>query len=556
MNRSFLIFGFLWLINLVNAQILPNRYNEEIFTSFTEVNDVIFSSGVPTPEPGGGFYEFITGYPLNVNEYETFNQDLKMDIFQPANDTITKRPLVILCFGGGFLAGSRDYWSIREIAQQLARRGYVTASIDYRLGMNVFDADLSKRAPYRGLQDARSAVRFFKADAYNSNTYKIDTTNIYVGGHSSGAFNALHLAYLDKEIERPLSTYEWIQDGEFVPDQLCIDCVGNNLSYIGNARAIFSLAGGVGTTDIIESSVDPPVVMFHSEDDPTVPYHSGQPFSSYLWLVIGSDLPDVYGSEAIAEKGDDVGLEYQFNSYEERGHNVHEESEVALYSDIIPKISDSFFVKLLKPIDHLIFGNSIVCDDALLQTYSTIENEAKYYEWVAIGGTIINENILNDNVTVLWDENSNEHKLFLTPYSKTAARGLKTFIEIKLNSASINIWNGGNGVWTNPSKWSNGHVPLICEDVLFPNEVIPIDIFIPSGHEAKIRSLVLGENVHLIQNPDSKMSLTTGGNIVINGEFTVQDTLILNNLSNPLIEHIELNGKMNVKSQAVLNLSK
>ena len=180
MRYQFIIFTILTSI-AASAQSLPNRYQEDVFDTWTETSEVLFSTDVPQPVPVGGFYEWLTGYPLNVDEFETTDEDLYMDIFQPDGDTLSMRPLIIICFGGGFLTGSKDHWSIRLLAEQLARRGFVTATIDYRLGMNIFDSDLSNRAVYRGLQDGRSAVRFFRADAAGSNIYKIDPDQIFIG---------------------------------------------------------------------------------------------------------------------------------------------------------------------------------------------------------------------------------------------------------------------------------------------------------------------------------------------------------------------------------------
>jgi acetyl esterase/lipase len=125
-----------------------DRYNVDLF-GVSETNEILFSSDVPQPNPGGGFYEWITGLPLNVDESNTDPVNLYMDIFQPTGDTLSQRPLVIIAFGGGFLSGSKDHWSIRLLCQNLAKRGYVTAAIDYRLGMNIFDSDLANRAVYR-----------------------------------------------------------------------------------------------------------------------------------------------------------------------------------------------------------------------------------------------------------------------------------------------------------------------------------------------------------------------------------------------------------------------
>ena len=163
--------------------------------------------------------------------------------------------------------------------------GYVVASIDYRLGMNIFDQDLATRAVYRGVQDSRSAIRFFRADAANANTYRIDPNKVFIGGHSAGAFIALHNMYLDKEGERPISTGIWMQSGNNVPDQGCLDCVSNNLGYYGRANGGFSLAGAVGFTSYLEAESSPLMQIFHSSNDNTVPIGIGEPFSTYTPFI-------------------------------------------------------------------------------------------------------------------------------------------------------------------------------------------------------------------------------------------------------------------------------
>lgn len=366
----------LFFIGFIQAQPPTNRYNEALFANVTETTNILFSTNVPQPRPGGGFYETLTGLPINVKEYDTQNVNLRMNIFQPTGDTLTTRPLIIIAFGGGFVDGSKDHWSMRLLAQNLAKRGYVTALIDYRLGMNIFDEDLSKRAVYRGVQDGRSAVRFFKADAAGSNTYRVDPNNIYIGGHSSGAFIGIHNAYLDKEIERPLSTYAWTQSCGFLglstctcPNLLCLDCVGNNTTQNGAAKAVFSLAGAVGELTFMETANDPNIVMFHSSDDGTVPYNSGQPFSDLSWAVVGFDLPIVYGSNQMNIRANTLGMNKQFYPYTTRGHSVHENGSTALYTNIVPDISDFFFVQLLKPVTHTITGALSVCASNPTRTY-------------------------------------------------------------------------------------------------------------------------------------------------------------------------------------------
>ncbi len=499
---------------VVTAQPPTNRYTFPLFPSVSETTNVLFSSNVPRPNPGGGFYENITGYPLNVDEFATTNVNLYMNIFQPVGDTLSKRPVVIICFGGGFITGSKDHWSIRLIAQELAKRGFVTAVIDYRLGMNIFDADLSKRAVYRGIQDGRSAVRFFKADALGANIYKIDPEQIYIGGHSAGAFIATHNAYLDKEIERPASTYTWTQGCGFLdlstcscPDLGCLDCVGNNQSHNGQAKAVFSLAGAVGYTSYMESELDLPIVMFHSQDDDTVPYDSGQPFSSISGWIVGFDLPDVFGSHAMSLRADSIALPYQFYSYSNRGHDVHEQTSSTLYADIIPGISNWFFTKLLKPVQHVIYGNNAVCNSALIQNYYTNTGLASYYQWDVIGGTILNVNPFSNHITVSWNTIEPVHSIKLTPYSKWDAKGDPVTMMVNVAPAFQNIWMSDSGSWTNKTQWSLQQVPESCHNVIIPEKPANTVITLQSNQAHKIRSLFVGTNATISIIPPASLTI-------------------------------------------------
>ncbi len=454
-----ILFPFLLL-----AQPPMDRYQSPLFGSVTETNQVQFSTGVPQPKPGGGFWELISGLPVNVKEYDTTSENLYMDIFQPQGDTLSSRPLVIICYGGGFVTGSKDHWSIRLLCQDLAKHGYVTAAIDYRLGMYVFDAELSKRAAYRGVQDSRSAIRFFRADAAGANIYKIDSSNIYVGGHSAGAFIALHNAYLDKESERPGSTFDTTQVGNFVSDLGCLDCAGDNQGFDGHADAIFSLAGAVASVSYIESADDPKVVMFHSEDDDTVPYDSGQPFSNLLSLVPGADLPIVYGSEPISIRADLIGLANGFHSYTNRGHGVHEDSNNTLYADIIPGITDWFYEQELKPIGDEITGNMTVCSSSLTETYTYV-GEGYYYDWSVLGGTLSVSSPYSKEVEVIWNASAPNHVISVVPYSIQDAKGDAVVSTIQIQSSQDITYLGVDVDWQSVANWSLGHIPLQCEDV-------------------------------------------------------------------------------------------
>lgn len=509
--RAMIIVILCWILfmEIGMAQPPDNRYVAPLFTGFTETTNVLFSTNVPRPNPGGGFYETITGYPLNVDEFATTNVNLYMNVFSPEGDTLSNRPCVIICFGGGFIAGSKDHWSIRLLAQELAKRGFVTAVIDYRLGMNIFDQDLSMRAVYRGIQDGRSAVRFFKSDAAGADIFKVDPEQIYIGGHSAGAFVATHNAYVDKDIERPASTYTWPQGCGFFdletcicPDQGCLDCVGDHQSFSGHAKAAFSLAGALGNLAYMESENDPKIVMFHSTDDDTVPFNSGQPFGSVSGWIAGFDLPVVYGSNQMDIRASNLNLVHGFHTYTDRGHSVHEETSSTLYADIVPGISEWFNSTLLKPVQHPISGRQYVCSGDLAQTYTTMNGQAAYYQWEVTGGTFISMSTVSPTVTVEWSSVATTRNLKLVPYSIWDSKGDQTILNVEVDSNFDNLWtSAGGGEWTDASNWSLGQVPDPCHDVMFTPSATTREIIAPATLNTAIRSILLDEHTQLTIMP-------------------------------------------------------
>ena len=500
-----LFFG-IWMIAAFCGigQDLPNRYVDPIFTQVDETSQVLFSSQVPQPRPGGGFYEWLTGYPLNADESDLEDVNLYMDIFEPNGDTLDQRPLIILCFGGGFLDGSKDHWSIRLLAQELAKRGFVTATIDYRLGMNIFDRFLAMRGVYRGVQDGRSAVRFFRADADNANTYRIDPNHIYIGGHSSGAFIALHNLYMDKDSERPASTRSWYHSG-WLPDQDSLDNVGNNTSYDGRANGAFGLAGALGYTSYVEGGESERVVLFHSSDDGTVPFHYGTPFSSILWAVVGSDLPPVHGSNRIAERMDSLALVYDFNAYSNRGHGVHEETGSTLYADILPEISDWFYSQYFLPDTLTILQDSFICDTTKIYTYSVLENNARHIDWQLENGQFINADTTGQAVSVRWESGPLARNVQATPYSEVLARGFPTSKSIDFKSGEQVYWIANSGDWENESNWDLGILPDVCDDVYINSPVNPILVSLSS--DIVINSLHVSNDVQLLLNTQAWLKL-------------------------------------------------
>ena len=56
-----------------------------------------------------------------------------MDVYTPDGDNYSERPLIIFAHGGVFITGNKNNTAMVELCEAFAKRGYVTASIQYRL---------------------------------------------------------------------------------------------------------------------------------------------------------------------------------------------------------------------------------------------------------------------------------------------------------------------------------------------------------------------------------------------------------------------------------------
>tara|TARA_B110000196_G_C21079900_1_gene631914 strand:- start:42 stop:1238 length:1197 start_codon:yes stop_codon:yes gene_type:complete len=242
------------------------------------------------------------------------NISLVMDIYQPVGDVVNNRPVVLVAHGGFFLAGSNDGSDVVPLCQDLARMGYVVASISYRLGIdNFFDLESSlQEAVMRGVQDAKAAVRYFrKSYEIDGNTWGIDPERIVLGGSSAGGFIAVHAAYVDDLAEIP-STLDFNSNG------LSGGIEGDSGSpgYSSELLSIFNISGAIGD-DAWISAGNTPVVSTHGTNDGTVPYGTG-----YVQLL-GINVSIVDGSEILHNRTDLLGIDNCFHEFPGADHTPH-----------------------------------------------------------------------------------------------------------------------------------------------------------------------------------------------------------------------------------------
>ncbi|HXH18793.1 MAG TPA: T9SS type A sorting domain-containing protein [Chitinophagales bacterium] len=293
------------------AQTCNGRYQNEIFTSFTKTT-VEYSDVYNDPDEPSDF--------------------LKMDIYQPNGDTFPKRPAVIMAHGGTFIAGSKEETTCADICEMLAKRGYVTASINYRLAnsqVELFDSINALRIALRAVSDMKAAVRFFRKDAATDNAFRIDTEQIFVGGNSAGAVTALHVAYVDDTTELP----SYIKP--LVAAMGGIDGNSGNPGYSSEVSGVINLAGGINKVYWIQPD-DVPMVSCHGDNDQTVPYDCNDVLYPDNALF---DLIDLCGSGAMKTWCDQVGTDNILHTYPGDGH-VPWESNAAKRQSMLQYVAD------------------------------------------------------------------------------------------------------------------------------------------------------------------------------------------------------------------------
>lgn len=113
--------------------------------------------------------------------YKVVNKDtLKLQIYNPDKfDAQKKYPTIVFFFGGGWNGGT--IYQFKDQALYFASRGMISVLVDYRVESR------HKTTPFEAVKDAKSAMRFLKA---NADKYSIDTDKMVASGGSAGG----HLA--------------------------------------------------------------------------------------------------------------------------------------------------------------------------------------------------------------------------------------------------------------------------------------------------------------------------------------------------------------------------
>ncbi len=177
-----------------------------------------------------------------TTDYQGNPIDLKIDIYLPVGDTVTKRPAIVWMHGGYFIFGSKEGMS--RYGQDAAQRGYVGVSLQYRLrsGLDTGDVAPIGEAAYDAYVDASAGVRWLQDHA---DELGIDPEAIVAGGYSAGAVTSWNLAWLP---------------GDDTP-----------VAGVADTSLIAAAVPISGLPFVAGQPGEPPILAFHAVDDSTVP---------------------------------------------------------------------------------------------------------------------------------------------------------------------------------------------------------------------------------------------------------------------------------------------
>lgn len=243
----------------------------------------------------------------------------KLDLYVPeaANGAL---PLVIWIHGGAWKQGSKD----RCPAQWLATKGFVVASVNYRL---------SQHAPFPAqIEDCKASIRWLRANAKN---HHIDPAHVGVWGASAGG----HLVALlgtsggVKELEgnhgnldqssKVQAVVDWFGPADFKP---IAERDGNPNSTIGQ------LLGGAPKEHMDKAILASPVTHVTRNAPPFLIMHGDK-----------DNLVNFHQSELLEEALKKAGVEVTLVKLEGAGHGGPQFS-----TDESKKRIEEFFAKHLK----------------------------------------------------------------------------------------------------------------------------------------------------------------------------------------------------------------
>jgi len=243
------------------------------------------------------FLAGMTAFGQDMKTYQYAERDtlqLYLDFYTPehVNDSTI---CLVYVFGGGFIGGHRDGKWEKAYFKQLVDKGFMVASIDYRLGLigakniGVLNTDPVEKAVYMATEDAISALHYLLEHAKE---LKVNKDYIVMIGSSAGAITSLQVDY---------AMCNGFLNSDILPEDFRLAGV---VSYAG---AIFSHEGKVQ----YRNREPAPTMMFHGTMDNLVSY------KGISFFNVG-----FFGTDALVKRFEKYDYPYFARRFEGYGHSV------------------------------------------------------------------------------------------------------------------------------------------------------------------------------------------------------------------------------------------
>ena len=197
---------------------------------------------------------------------------LNLDLYFPKLDAKKPAPVAVYIHGGGWEHGSKNGggW-LEPVANELLQRGYIVASVDYRL------APEYKWPAF--INDVKCSIRFLRT---NAKRYNLDPNRIGTWGTSAGGHLVAMLGTADSDAK--LEGEHYLDQSSRV--QAVVDMFGpsdlramvRTPQHTERGKRVFGDENAVKEASpvIYVSKNTPPFLILHGENDALVPAQQAQ----------------------------------------------------------------------------------------------------------------------------------------------------------------------------------------------------------------------------------------------------------------------------------------
>jgi Secretion system C-terminal sorting domain len=352
LKKYYLVIVIVFLCKSVTySQFVKNPDGSFVFEEFPSPPASPFTTPFPLPnydvknphaKDFGGFAGFspvfdgilyVTSSKSETEPVESnlISQKINLHIFYPklapgASSSNNPCQVIVFGYGGGFLSNYTDptYAQDKRVQQYLASKGFIVVVPEYRLGIDLYDEQLSQRAIWRAVQDVRATIRYVRT--LNDPKYKINPNKplVYLGW-SSGGFIGYHNLYLNNILEnqggkRPVATAAggsypynktvWSTNPSYrgAYDLGALDCPNGTPCPVLTQNDIdkskpditICMSGAIGNVNWINEKIDKPLYILQHELDGVVPFGQGLAFKNFKFFEEKSfKYPTVNGTSII-----------------------------------------------------------------------------------------------------------------------------------------------------------------------------------------------------------------------------------------------------------------